>query len=548
LETTLAHAVEPRITVTRRHLALSGLAGLLLAEVLVLTFRFDSQALVDAGVPLVGYARYLPQALMAVAASALVFGGPGLVSGPAACGPVADPRRGRGLAYLGAHLAAFAALVALTGAVWEGPLGRSPRAAVWVAAWLATGLATLGFWLAAVLPAGAWAALARRSSGVIVAALAVGALACYAGRVTGTLLGPLSAATLGCVRLALAVVFPGSACPPGACVVGVGSFRVEVAPECSGFEGIGLIWVFLSAYLWFFRRTLRFPQALWLLPVGTAVIWAANVARIVALVALGARVSPGVALGGFHSQAGWLAFNAVALGLVALSRRARLFAREAPRSRARPGSNPTAAYLAPLLALVASVMVTTALSDGTGFDALYPARVLAVGVALWAFRRGYAGLRWRWSWPAVAAGTVVFALWVALEPSHAGGSAGVAEGLARWPRPLAVCWLAARVFGSVVTVPVAEELAFRGYLTRRLVAVDFAAVPPGKFTWLSFVASSCLFGALHQRLLAGSLAGACYALALYRKGDLSEAVQAHATTNALIAAYVLATGSWSLWV
>lgn len=546
METTLSTAGEPRFTAPRRYLAPAGLVGLLLAEVLVLTFRFDSQALVDAGLPLVGYARYLPQGLMAVAASALVLGGSGVVA--AGVGPGAGPRRGRGrgLAYLGAHLVAFAVLVALTGAVWEGPLGRSPRAAVWVAAWLATGLATLGFWLAAVLPAGAWAALARRSWGVIVAALAVGAAACGAGRLTGTLLGPLNAATLGCVRLVLGLVFPGSVCPPGACVVGVGAFRVEVAPECSGFEGIGLIWVFLSAYLWFCRRSLRFPQALWLLPAGTVVIWAANVARIVALVAVGARVSPEVALGGFHSQAGWLAFNAVALGLVALSRRARLFAADAGEASTSP--NPTAAYLAPLLALVAAVMVTTALSTGTGFDALYPVRVLAVAVALWACRRGYAGLRWSWSWPAVGIGAAVFALWVALEPAHAGGASGVAEGLARWPRPLAVFWLAARVVGSVVTVPVAEELAFRGYLTRRLVAADFTAVPPGTFTWLSFVVSSCLFGALHQRLLAGSLAGACYALALYRKGDLSQAVLAHATTNALIAAYVLATGSWAFWV
>ena len=106
------------------HLALSGLVGLLLAEVLVLTLRFDSQALVDGGLPLVGYARYLPQALMAVAAAALVFGGPGLAAGGA---ELERPRRARGgpgrWAYLLAHLAAFAALVALTGAVWEGPLG-----------------------------------------------------------------------------------------------------------------------------------------------------------------------------------------------------------------------------------------------------------------------------------------------------------------------------------------------------------------------------------------------------------------------------------------
>jgi hypothetical protein len=38
-----------------------------------------------------------------------------------------------------------------------------------------------------------------------------------------------------------------------------------------------------------------------------------------------------------------------------------------------------------------------------------------------------------------------------------------------------------------------------------------------------------------------------YGLVVYRRGQMSEAVLAHALTNALIAAYVLATGSWSLW-
>jgi len=47
-------------------------------------------------------------------------------------------------------------------------------------------------------------------------------------------------------------------------VVGTDSFAVEIAWQCSGYEGIGLVWAFLGAYIWFFRRQLRFPQA-WLL-------------------------------------------------------------------------------------------------------------------------------------------------------------------------------------------------------------------------------------------------------------------------------------------
>lgn len=99
----------------------------------------------------------------------------------------------------------------------------------------------------------------------------------------------------------------------------------------------------------------------------------------------------------------------------------------------------------------------------------------------------------------------------------------------------------------MITVPLAEELAFRGFLTRRLIAADFQSVAPGRFTWFSCLASSVLFGAVHGRWLAGTLAGLAFARALYRRGELTDAVVAHATTNALLAAYVLITGAWSLW-
>ncbi len=107
-------------------------------------------------------------------------------------------------------------------------------------------------------------------------------------------------------------------------------------------------------------------------------------------------------------------------------------------------------------------------------------------------------------------------------------------------------WLVFRVIGSVVKAPLAEELAFRGYLTRRLIAADFQDVPLCRFTWLFFLVSSAPFGAVHGRWLAGMLAGMLYTIALYRRRELADAVVAHATTNALLTAYVLATGSWSL--
>lgn len=546
----------------------AGLIGLSLTELLVLTQRFDAQALVDSGAwwgQLAGLARYGPQGLVAAAAVALVFG---LARG-GRVGEVADRPRWSAWSwvYLAAHLVSFGVLVVLTGAVLEGPAGRSAAAPIWVAAWLAVGLATGLLCLAALLGPSAWLGLLRRgtASGVLPAAAAAGAGACLALRFGRDLWGPLGAATLWSVRGLLGLVFSDVAFDPAASVVGARGFLVEVAPECSGCEGIGLIWVFLAVHLWVFRRTLRFPRAFWLVPLGTVLIWLANVGRIAALVALGATISPEVALGGFHSQAGWIAFNGVALGLVAAGRWSRVFNASSTDADADAGAalsagpSPTVAHLGPFLALMAATMLTGALGPAAGLDLLYPARVVAVGAVLWLLRDGHRregqvrGGAWSWSWSALAVGAGVFAIWLALErsyttPEQAGRvSAEMAEALARLPRGLALAWLVVRVVGSVVTVPIAEELAFRGYLTRRLVSADFTQVAPGRMTFVSFLLSSVVFGYFHGRFLAGCLAGMAYALVYRRRGRLSDAVLAHATTNALIAADVLATGAWSLW-
>ncbi len=109
----------------------------------------------------------------------------------------------------------------------------------------------------------------------------------------------------------------------------------------------------------------------------------------------------------------------------------------------------------------------------------------------------------------MAIGAAVFVVWLGLEwalgftevePSAVPGA------LAEIPAGLAAAWVIFRVVGSVVTVPIAEELAFRGYALRRLASPAFDQAPL-RFTWLSFLLSSILFGALHGRWLAGTVAG-----------------------------------------
>jgi CAAX prenyl protease-like protein len=135
-----------------------------------------------------------------------------------------------------------------------------------------------------------------------------------------------------------------------------------------------------------------------------------------------------------------------------------------------------------------------------------------------------------------------------MEPANAADvGASSRQALAELTPGWAWFWLVGRVLGSVLVIPLAEELAFRGYLLRRLMGPDFQAVPSDRLTWPALLISSVLFGALHERWLAGMAAGVAYALAQRHRGRLSDAVLAHSTTNALLTAHALATGDWSSW-
>lgn len=524
------------------------LAGVLLAELLTLTLRFDAGGLEpEQGWwrDLLLHSHLVPQWALAVAAAVLVFAGARLHA--ALRGLTVQVRQCPSWRVYGlVHLLVFAAFYGTTAAVLgsHAPARGAPEA--WTILWIALALAVLATWLAALLPPGLWLSLVRQTAGGLLAGGVVGSLAWVASQLAVSLGQPLRQATLEMAHVLLRGLTPEVIYQPTRAVLGTPTFLVEIAPQCSGSEGVGLIVAFLGGYLWFCRRRLRLPAALLLLPLGAVLMALLNVVRITLLILIGSWGSPEVALGGFHSQAGWLAFIAVTLGLVRLGSRSPWFSAVPVPPVERKYRDATPAYVAPLVGVTAVAMLTEAVSDG--LDLLYPVRVAAALALLAWFRPRYRPLRWTWSWHAVALGTVGWIIWLLLVPESTNGSgAALGEVLARWPRWAAGGWLLVRVLGAVVTVPVIEELAFRGFLLRRLVAADFRTVTPRRFTWPAVLISSALFGALHTQWAAGMLVGLLYALAYYRRGRLLDAVLAHATTNALLAVNVLATGAWGLW-
>lgn len=419
--------------------------------------------------------------------------------------------------------------------------------------WLLAGISGVAFAAFGFVPPVLWVRLVRETGWLWAYSSLAVAAACVVGHYSQSLWVPFAQLTFALVKVLLTPFVSGIVANPATMSLGTAKFSVEIAPECSGFEGAGLILMFGVVWLWFFRRECRFPQVLILIPAGVTAIYLLNAVRLTTLILIGNAGAPQIALGGFHSQAGWIAFNAVALALSVASRRLSWLTTTVPPQidHSSPlntlSDNPTATYLLPFLSILTVGIVTTAMSGD--FEWLYPLRFLAAAGVFWIWREKYAALNWRFSWFGPVIGVLVFAIWIGVDTFlRASSSDAMPRALASSSVAIRTAWIFFRALAAIVTVPIAEELAFRGFLIRRVVSPDFETLPLRKFSWIGVVLSSIAFGFLHGNLwFAGVLAGGLYAWALLRRGQIGDAVIAHATTNALLVAYVLLFAKWHLW-
>ena len=555
-----------------RHWA--GLLALLVTEATVLSLRFDAaSADVDVGGwghLIARYFKFVPQVgIVALLATLLTCGSwlrddLRLALGSESRRPI--------WTWLLVHLGSFLAFAGLTWMVIEGDVDTQAVPQAWLIAWVCAGLATLVTWACAALPMRFWRAVARNGAWFFSCGMAFAVVAVFFSRYAGKSWRLLATPTLWLSHHLLRICFSDVVCNTEDLKLGTPISDRHRRQPARATRASALISLTMGLVL------LVWPAASVSagLPAATAGTVAMGLAR-------------GPDRGADHRRDGHLPRDRVgrfsfpgrlahvhrclprahlpqpSVGVSGTTGlriwfhhclRARARSRPVPRRLARPTllphipPRPMAACwpirpppAPPVEALVGTMMVTTALSSG--FDWLYPIRVFTTGLVLWIFRRHYHGLVREWSWPAVAAGIAVFGLWMLLEPAPEWPEAAtLPESMSPTWRYI---WIASKLIGSIVTVPIAEELAFRGYLLRRLIASDFQAVSPRRFTWASFMVSSLAFGLLHGRWVAGTFAGMLYALALYRRGRLGEAVLAHSLTNALIAAAVLTTDAWYLW-
>lgn len=484
--------------------------------------------------------RFLVSFAIAATVFAYLRGGRELHDADAAARaqPLLRPR------WLLAHLALIVPLVPLSSSLY-GHTRSLPLAYV-VALWVLLALMSVAALFAALAPWALWQRAIRAIGPLWWYALIAAAGAALAMGLSQELWTGMTAVTFEAVYRLLEWFVPTLRIDTAGRVIDTGRFAVEIAPVCSGLEGMGLMMAFCGTLLLLFRREYIFPRALLLIPAGLLLSFALNIARIAALVVIGNAGYQAIAVYGFHSQAGWIAFNAAAVGIAFVSLRSPWFSRAAAgRADGLARENPTAVYLLPYLALIAAGMVSRAASGG--FEALYWLRLVAAGAALCYSWPRLRGVDWRFGWRGGVAGLGAFVLWIVLARAVVPHQ-GMPVAIAALPAISRAAWIIGHILVSVVVIPVAEELAFRGYLLRRINGLDFESRLPGQVGGLALVISSVIYGLCQGVFwLPGMITGVTFGLVYMRSGRLGEAVVAHATLNGLLTAAVLGASQWEPW-
>ncbi len=192
-------------------------------------------------------------------------------------------------------------------------------------------------------------------------------------------------------------------------------------------------------------------------------------------------------------------------------------------------------------------------------------RILLTGAAVLFVLPSWREIPWRCSWWAVAAGLIGGVMWIALCRLKIEDHALVLVGLGHWTTlgdraafdPFAalgtvptwmVLFLAVRLTGLVVIVPLVEEFFLRGFLMRFVEKPDWWTIELGTVTKMG-AGVVVLYAVLSHpaEIIAAALWFSLITLLYSRTRSIWDCVVAHAVTNAMLGVFILLFRDWTLW-
>jgi exosortase E/protease (VPEID-CTERM system) len=331
-------------------------------------------------------------------------------------------------------------------------------------------------------------------------------------------------------------------------LLGVNDFIVHIAPVCSGLEGLVISTSVTSLYIIFLREQLKFPLALVLIPIAAVLSILFNIFRIASLIAIG-TIAPDLAIGGFHSVAGWIAAILVTFIIIFGFSSLSVFSKQKPEvlndSQIIDEDGDLAwSILIPFILVLTATLISMVFNQG--FNYWYPLKAIAGLVGLFIYWKSYSlKLPSKWA-ETIFTGALVAFIWIAIYPPDEEYNASFIAGLESMPLWFFILWFFSRALGGWFIIPIIEELVFRGYVLCRASNNNIELHKKITFSWTALIISSIIFGFIHTEFIAGVIAGVIFALLRFRGKSISEVIVAHMIANILVSFWALYTNNWVL--
>jgi CAAX prenyl protease-like protein len=212
------------------------------------------------------------------------------------------------------------------------------------------------------------------------------------------------------------------------------------------------------------------------------------------------------------------------------------------------------AYILPMGVFLA---LTAAGTEWRSLYALsYISKAVLTAIALIVLRKHYTRISWKFAWLGFIVGAVGIVQWVgmqALLERHFEFFRPAPDSFNPWSafssNSAAIAFITIRITSAVLVVPFMEELFWRDFLWRQILAPnDFKLARIGEWGLAPLVIVTAAFASVHGNwwptaIVWGLMIGG---LLIYTR-SLGACIVCHATTNLLLAIYVLHYHAWSLW-
>ena len=214
-----------------------------------------------------------------------------------------------------------------------------------------------------------------------------------------------------------------------------------------------------------------------------------------------------------------------------------------------------AAYVLPMAVFLAFTWA------GGHWEHFYPAsyvlKTVLTAILLVLFWKKYTPIRWNFWWLGAVLGILGVVQWIGMEtlllrhwPNYPRLSGAAFDPQAAFASPAAMWgFIAVRWAGAALVVPVMEELFWRDFLWRSVVApADFKLARLGDWDrGIPLLVVTLAFASVHVEWMTAIVWGIMVGALLIYTRSLGACIIMHAVTNFLLGAYVLFRHDWRFW-